>query len=113
VRYGADEIMEHIGDVPAQMTFIVSGRVRVTAPAEDGTLVPISTLDEGSFLGQTALTRQPVLANAQAIAEVTAVQIDREHVEEVFQAKPSLLHEFGRLIEERRSDVARTIVAAE
>ena len=29
VRYGADEIIQHVGDVPAQMTFIVSGRVRV------------------------------------------------------------------------------------
>jgi CRP-like cAMP-binding protein len=111
VRYGADEIMEHLGEVPAQMTFIVSGRVRVTAPTGDGSLVPVTTLNEGSFLGQTTLTREPVLATAQALVEVTAVQIGREHIEEVLQQKPLLLQEFGRLIEERRGHVRRALGA--
>jgi small-conductance mechanosensitive channel len=109
VRFGADEIIEHVGDVPSRMTFIVSGRVRVTAPSDDGSMVPITTLDEGSFLGQTALTRQPVLADAQALGEVTALQIRREHIEDVLQAKPLLLQELGRLIEERRSHVKQTM----
>ena len=109
VRFGADEIIEHIGDVPSRMTFIVSGRVRVTAPSDDGSMVPITTLDAGSFLGQTALTRQPVLADAQALGEVTAVQIGREHIEGVLQAKPLLLQELGRLIEERRSHVKQAM----
>jgi CRP-like cAMP-binding protein len=109
VRFGADEIIEHVGDVPARMTFIVSGRVRVTAPSDDGSIVTITTLDAGSFLGQTALTRQPVLADAQALGEVTAVQIGREHIEGVLQAKPLLLQELGRLIEERRSHVKQAM----
>jgi CRP-like cAMP-binding protein len=46
-----------------------------------------------------------VLADAQALGEVTAVQIGREHIEGVLQAKPLLLQELGRLIEERRSHV--------
>ncbi|MDT5369608.1 MAG: hypothetical protein QOC62_4039 [Mycobacterium sp.] len=109
VRFGADEIIEHVGDVPSRMTFIVSGRVRVTAPSDDGSMVPITTLDAGSFLGQTALTRQPVLADAQALGEVTALQIRREHIEDVLQAKPLLLQELGRLIEERRSHVKQAM----
>jgi small-conductance mechanosensitive channel len=109
VRFGADEIIEHVGDVPARMTFIVSGRARVTAPSDDGSIVTITTLDAGSFLGQTALTRQPVLADAQALGEVTAVQIGREHIEGVLQAKPLLLQELGRLIEERRSHVKQAM----
>jgi small-conductance mechanosensitive channel len=109
VRFGADEIIEHVGDVPGRMTFIVSGRVRVTAPSDDGSFVPITTLDAGSFLGQTALTRQPVLADAQALEEVTAIQIGREHVEGVLHAKPLLLQELGRLIDERRSHVRQAM----
>jgi hypothetical protein len=112
VRYGADEVIQHVGEVPARMTFIVAGRVRLTVPVDDGSLVPITTLDEGSFLGQTALTRQAVLANAQALGEVTVVQVGRDHIEEVLQRKPALLHEFGRLIEERRNHVKRTLAAA-
>lgn len=113
VRFGADEMLEHVGDVPARMTFIVSGHVRVTAPNDDGSVVPIATLDPGSFLGQTALTRQPVVADAQAVGEVTAVQVRREHVEELLQHRPSLLQELGRLIEERRSHAKRAVAALE
>jgi CRP-like cAMP-binding protein len=85
----------------------------VSAPSEDGSLVPVTTLDAGSFLGQTALTRQPVLADAQAVGEVTAVQIRREHVEEVLEQKPVLLQEFGRLIEERRGQVKRALTVGD
>jgi CRP-like cAMP-binding protein len=83
----------------------------VLAPTEDGSLVPVRTLDEGSFLGQTALTREPVLATARALVEVTALQIGRERVEEVLQQKPLLLQELGRLIEERRGQVRRVLAA--
>ncbi|BBY14388.1 hypothetical protein MMARJ_51280 [Mycobacterium marseillense] len=79
VRYGTDEIVEDAGQVPAAMTFVVAGRVQLTATADDGTVVPISTLSEGAFLGLTALTRQPNLASAYALEEVTALEIDREH----------------------------------
>jgi small-conductance mechanosensitive channel len=113
VRYGADEILQHLGEVPTQMTFILSGRVRVITPTEDGSLVPVTTLHEGSFLGQTALTRQAVLAEVRAQVEVTAVQIGREHIEAVLQRKPSLLQEFGRVIEERRGHVKQAVAAAD
>jgi small-conductance mechanosensitive channel len=113
VRYGADEIIEHVGDVPAQMSFIVKGRVRVTVPSRDGSPVTLATLNAGSFLGQTALTRQPVIANTQALGEVTLVQIGREHIGGVLQQKPLLLQEFSRLIEERRGRVIRTLAASE
>ncbi len=103
VRYGADEIMEYAGQVSGRMTFVVAGRVRLTATAEDGSLIPVSTLDEGSFLGLTALTRQPNLAGAYALEEVTALQIDRKHLEHLVMRKPLLLQELGRLIDERQT----------
>lgn len=105
VRYGADEIVEDVGQVPAAMTFLVAGRVQLTATADDGTMVPISTLAEGAFLGLTALTRQPNLASAYALDEVTALEIDREHIEHLVVRAPTLLQNFGRILEERRSKV--------
>ena len=102
VQYGAGEIVAHAGQVPAGMTFLVAGRVRLTATAEDGSITPITTLDEGSFLGLTALTREPDLADAYALEEVTAVEIDREHLEDLVMRKPLLLEEFGRILEELR-----------
>ena len=105
VRYGADETVEYVGQVPAGMTFLVAGSVQLTATADDGTVVLISTLFEGSFLGLTALTRQPNMASAYALEEVTALEIDREHLEPLVMREPLLLQNFGHILEERQSKV--------
>ncbi|MEB3983382.1 mechanosensitive ion channel family protein [Mycobacterium sp. 663a-19] len=105
VRYGADETVEYAGQVPDAMRFLVAGRVQLVATADDGSAVPISTLMQGSFLGLTALTRQPNMASAYALEEVTALEIDREHVEHLVMREPLLLQNFGRILEERQSKV--------
>lgn len=51
VRYGADELVERAGEVSTGMTFLIAGRVRLTATAPDGTSIPVSTLDEGNSSG--------------------------------------------------------------
>jgi small-conductance mechanosensitive channel len=111
-RYGIDEVIQRTGEVPDRMTFIVAGRVRLTAVAEDGSEIPIGTIEEGGFLGQSTLTRQPVLGRAYAVDEVTVVQVQREQIETLVQRNPLLLQEFGRTIEERRSNARRAVTAA-
>lgn len=87
-----------------------AGRVRLTATAGDGSVVPVSTLDEGSFLGLTTL-RQPNLAGAYTLEEVTALHISLEQIEYLVLSKPLLMHEFGRVIDERRGEVQRLLAA--
>jgi small-conductance mechanosensitive channel len=111
-RYGADEYLQSAGEVPKRMTFIVNGRVRLVANGEDGSVIPVRTLEEGDFLGQTALTREPVSASAYALDEVTVLQLEREHIEALVARKPVLLQDIGRSIEDRRADVRRAISAA-
>ena len=111
-RYGGDEAIQMPGQVPKRMTFIVNGRVRLIARGSDGALVPIRTLEEGEFLGSTALTREPVTGGAYALDEVTVLQISREDIEELVLRKPLLLQEIGRTIEERQADVQRALAAA-
>ena len=111
-RYGTDEYLQVSGQVPTRMMFIVSGRVRLVAAGDDGEVIDIRVLEEGDFLGQTTLTREPVTASAYALEEVTVVQIERTHVEELVARKPALLHEFGRAIEERRASLRRALAAA-
>lgn len=107
VRYGSDEIVQYEGAVPKGMTFLIAGSVRLTTTGDDGAVVPIATLSEGSFLGVTTLTRQPNPAGAYALEEVTALEIDREHLEEIVMGKPMLLQELGRLIDERQLKARR------
>ncbi|OBK27220.1 hypothetical protein A5634_23535 [Mycobacterium asiaticum] len=110
VRYGADEIIEHAGRVPEKMTFLIEGSIRLTAEGPDGIPVTVGTLDEGSFVGVTALTRQPNFFDAQAITELTALQIERDHLVELVMGNPALLQDLGRTIDDRRArvDQART-----
>lgn len=112
VRYGAGEVVQYAGAVPTAMTFLTAGRVQLTVTDESGAVVPVSTLNEGSFIGITALTRQPNLAGAYALDEVTALEVDREHLEKIVMDKPMLLQDLGRLIEERQSQ-ARSMTRRE
>ena len=105
VRYGTDEVVQFAGKVPTAMTFLITGSVRLTTTAEDGSVLSLSVLEEGSFLGLTTLTRQPSLSTAYALEEVTALEIDREHIEDVVMRSPLLLQELGRIIEDRRKRV--------
>lgn len=71
----------------------------------------LTSIDEGSFLGQSTLTRQSVIGCAYAVGEVTVVQIEREQVETLVHRNPLLMQEFGRTIEERRANVRRVITS--
>lgn len=109
VRYGTDEIVQHAGVVPMGITFVIAGSVRLTVTTDDGSVVAIATLKKGTFLGLTALTRQPDPAGAVALEEVTALQIGREHLEQVVMNKPMLLQELGRVIDERQRKAQQAI----
>lgn len=111
-RYGTDEYIQFAGQVPKRMTFVVNGRVRLVASGDEGSLIPVRTLEGGDFLGQTALTREPVAASAYALEEVTVLQVEREHIEQLVERKPLLLQDIGHAIEERRANVRRALAAA-
>jgi len=107
VRYGTDEIVQYAGVVPKAMTILISGSIRLTAQSDDGAVIPMNTLNPGAFLGVTTLTRQPNPAGAYALEEVTALEIDREHLEEIVIRRPTLVQDLGRLIDERQSKAIR------
>ena len=107
VRYGTDEVVQMAGEVPTAMTFLIKGSVRLTSTTEDGSVLSVSVLEEGSFVGLTTLTRQPSLTTAYALEEVTALEIDREHIEDLVMRSPLLLQELGRIIEDRRKESSR------
>ena len=112
-RYGADEYIQYSGEVPKRMTFIVNGKVRLAVTDGAGGIVPVRTLESGDFLGQTALTLEPVTAAAYALEEVTVLLIDRDVMEDLVSRKPTLLQDFGRAIEERRESLRRALAAAQ
>ncbi|MFV8051742.1 mechanosensitive ion channel family protein [Mycobacterium sp. 48b] len=111
-RYGRDEVIQVVGQVPKRMTFIVAGTVQLAVTGADDLFVPVLALEQGDFLGQTALTREPVTTTAYALTEVTVAQFDRDCVEDLVARKPVLLQDIGRAIEERRANVKQALAAA-
>ncbi|BBY60989.1 mechanosensitive ion channel domain-containing protein [Mycolicibacterium sarraceniae] len=107
--YADGERMQRAGETPLGMTFVLAGAVQMNAIMEDGSEVVAWTQEEGSFLGQSTLTRQPVLGSAYAVGEVTAVYVGRDKIAELVQRNPRLLQELGRTIEERRQHVLRAL----
>lgn len=110
-RYAIGETIQRAGEVPEGMRFIVSGRIQLTTGTADEPGAVIGILDEGGYLGQSTLTRQPVIGSAQALDEVTLVHVERDCIETVVQRNPVLLQEFGRVIEDRRAHAQRALSA--
>jgi CRP-like cAMP-binding protein len=73
VRYRTDEVLQHSGE---------------DGPTGDGGLIHVATLEEGAFIGQTSLTRQPVLNTAYAIEEVTVLEMELQVMEELVLHRP-------------------------
>jgi len=112
-RYATDEYIQHAGQVPKRLTLIVNGHVQLVVADEVGAMIPVRTLEEGDFLGSTTLTRESAATTAYALEEVTVLQIDREHIEELVGRKPLLLQDIGRTIEQRRASVQRALTATD
>ncbi|MGV0991991.1 MAG: mechanosensitive ion channel family protein [Mycobacterium sp.] len=106
-RYGAGEMILAGGVVPEAVSFIITGTAIFTADAEDGSRTEAGTLEEGSFLGQSTLIRNPAAGSYFAVDEVTLIRVEREAIERVVHHNPLLLQEFGRAIDERRAAVVR------
>lgn len=109
-RFGADELMQRSGEIPTGMSFIIKGRVRLVVMGKDGGILPVATLHEGDFIGQTALTREPVTGSSFAIGEVTVLQMPRDTLEHLVFRKPELLQDLSQAIDERRAR-AREVAA--
>lgn len=112
-RFGAGELVQRSGEVPTGMMFIVAGELQLTATGEDGEEIIVGTLDAGAFVGQSTLTRQPVIGSSYAVDEVTVVAVGRDQIERIVHENPLLLQEFGRAIEQRRAFVLRAVARAE
>jgi CRP-like cAMP-binding protein len=102
-RYGDGELILGHGDIPVAMTFVIRGRIRLSVDAGEEASVPIRTLQQGDFLGQTTLTREPVTGDAFAEGEVTVLAIKRTAMEELLLGRLALLQDISRAIDDRRA----------
>ena len=81
--YHEGEVVIHEGDAAAGMYTIVAGTVKVTKELSDGTVIYLTTLEDGDFFGDVGL-----LDNSPRTATVTAIQ----DLKIVGFFRPELLH---------------------
>lgn len=110
-RYGAGEILQRLETVPNRLRFVVSGRLelRTSVGHGGGGRVFVSWVDRGDYIGQTALTREPAIAEAVADGVVTVLSLPVATLESFLVAKPTLASVIGRSIEARRARVAQAV----
>ena len=68
-------------------------------------------LSPGEYIGQTALTREPVTAGANAVDELTVLHVPVAAIDGLVRNNPALAREIGRAIDARRQRIVEAMRA--
>ena len=110
-RYGAGEIIQHTGTVPQSVRLIIAGRANLNVRLADGSFLIVHRLTPGEYIGQTALTREPVTAGANAVDELTVLHVPVAAIDSLVRSNPALAREIGRAIDARRQRIVEAMRA--
>lgn len=105
--YAPGEAIVRMGQEGNSMFVILSGSVKIEIPDGDSQRV-VGTLAEDDFFGEMSLlTGEPRSANVVAIVETEVLRIDKNALQPIFAANPSLVELISEMVEERRQALAR------
>jgi CRP-like cAMP-binding protein len=91
---------------------VVDGTVEVMLRREDGQDWPVDTMTKGAVVGEMSLlTGEPRAATVRAVTSATVYEIGRRQYEPLLRARPQLIDELARIVEERLRDRARRLEA--
>ena len=100
------------GDFGVAMFVIVTGRVDVRLATEEGETHEITHLGAGDIVGEMSLmTGDRRNANVTADTEVSALEITKVSLEEIFAIAPQLIDRFSAILATRQAELDR--IAAE
>ncbi|NYF08867.1 small-conductance mechanosensitive channel [Leifsonia sp. AK011] len=111
-RYGEGETVQHIGQVPNGMRYVVSGSAILSVMATTGQEVSFALLDRDDVLGLTALTRQGVAARARATSDLAVLFVPVAVLDLLVKTRPRLARDVGLAIDHRASQAAAAFAAA-
>jgi hypothetical protein len=111
--YAIGEPVMREGDPGASMFVILSGRVEVTAREGDGPTIRLADLGPGESFGEMSLlTGAPRTATVTAVEETRLIELGKEPLRHAFEARPDLVTELGRLLQQRAAARTRAVVGA-
>jgi CRP-like cAMP-binding protein len=103
-RYRRGEVIFHQGDPGDALHIILSGRVKISSPSENGVEAILTTLRPGEFFGSLALLDgAPRSATATAVGSTETVILPRDRFRQLLNDWPEIRdHVFAELAHELR-----------
>lgn len=111
-RYGAGETVQHAGDVPNGMRYLLDGVAVLSITAKSGEEVPFGVLNPGDVLGLTALTRQGVAARGTATTDLAVLFVPLAVLDALVRTRPRLARDVGTAIDLRQSQATAALETA-
>jgi CRP-like cAMP-binding protein len=95
------------GQEGSSLYVVVGGAVEVMLRRDDGLDWPVDTMTTGAVVGEMSLlTGEPRAATVRAVTGAEVYEIGRHQYEPLLRARPQLLDELARIVEERLRDRA-------
>ncbi|MFM7137434.1 MAG: cyclic nucleotide-binding domain-containing protein [Planctomycetota bacterium] len=112
--YAIGEPVTREGDHPGTSMFVIlSGRVAVSTREGDGPVLRLAEFGAGESFGEMALlTGAPRTATVTALEETCVIELGKEPLRHAFEARPDLVTELGRLLQQRAADRTRAVAGA-
>lgn len=113
-RYGAKDVLFHVGDVGEVLHFVVSGRVAVRADTPDGDTATFAVMGPGQALGKLALLRRSRTRTASAVAldDVVTRVLHRRDFVRLRDQQPSVERFMVALLAARVDRLSRHLMEA-
>ncbi|MES1953426.1 patatin-like phospholipase family protein [Salinisphaera hydrothermalis] len=106
VEIGGGEYLFRAGDDSDALYVIVSGRIRVVRPREDGPSMHMGELGAGEMVGEISIIReQKHSADGLAMRDTQLLRISRAQFESLVSRHPQAMLQVTRLIADRLSDM--------
>ena len=102
-RYASGEVVMPDGIVPDAMKFVVHGVVSLGIDV-DGDVSPVSRVEAGDYIGQSALTREQTITKAIAATETALLVLPVAALDGLLRRKPVVAREIGKVIDQRQAE---------
>ncbi len=109
--YDEGDIIVTEGEQGSSLFLIVSGTVKVFTRTETGVNVPLAELVPGDFFGEVSLlTGKPRTATITAKTKVTAIELDRQAIDEIAQDHSEVLTTLDDFCRQRAHETVEAVI---
>ena len=109
-RFVAGQKLIELGARGDSMFVLSEGIMDVQVKSDNGAMHNVGEINAGEYFGEMSLlTGEPRSATVTASTDVIAFEIKKEHIENLFNQRPSLMEEMSRTIAVRTKENTATI----